>query len=349
MASVEVQRKIYKPNFSFEEIIYIGKKWFNRNFLNIKKINSYDDQNLRVITSDKELFVFKINNGVDSENMPFIDAQNQFSFHLQNIGILTSIPIKNREGKLNTVWIKKVSNVDGKLINKVFIIRLFTWIKGQDMSKIKPKKYLIQSAGLLLSKIHENSNKFSNISCNRTHAWDLSNLLLLRNFLHVIKECLDKRLVKKVLDQFETNVLPSYTKCEKEVVQNDFNDANLIVDDKKSRVIGLIDFGDICLTYLVNDLAIALAYSMLYNEISELESASIFYRAYSRQRIISKIEKDILWILISGRLTQSVIWSAYSFSKQSENIYLLKHARSAWNILRRLKRKNEKYLVSLLC
>merc|ERR1711976_761660 len=275
--------------------------------------------------------------------------QNQFSFHLKKIGVLTSTPIENKKGKLITVCLKKILDLNRKVINKVFVIRLFIWIKGHDMSKLKPKKYLIQSAGILLAKIHQNSNKFPVVSCNRTHTWDLTNLLILRNFLYAIKDYLHKYLVKQVLDQFETNVVSNYTKCEKEIVQNDFNDANLIVDDQKNKVLGLVDFGDICLTYLVNDLAIALAYSMLYNEISELKSASIFYRAYSRQRIISKIEKDILWILISGRLTQSVIWSAYSFSKQSENIYLLKHARSAWNILRRLKRKNEKYLVSLLC
>lgn len=236
MACVEIQRKLFKPNFTFEEVTYIGKKWFDKYFINVKKINSYDDQNLRVITNSKEIFVFKINNGVDSENLPFIEAQNQFSFHLQKIGILTSIPIKNKEGKLNTVWLKKVFDVNGKIINKVFVIRLFTWIKGQDMSKIKPKRYLIQSAGILLAKIHTNSSKFSNVSCNRTHAWDLSNLLILRSFIHVVKECLDKYLVKQVLNQFETDVVPNYTKCEKEIVQNDFNDANLIVDDKKNKI-----------------------------------------------------------------------------------------------------------------
>lgn len=45
--------------------------------------------------------------------------------------------------------------------------------------------------------------------------------------------------------------------------QGDFNDANIVVTPDRQDVTGIIDFGDATHTWLVNDVAIAMAYAML--------------------------------------------------------------------------------------
>lgn len=286
---------------------------------------------------------------MDSKNVPFLEAQNLFAFHVQKSGIFTSVPVKNNEGKFHIMVTKNVPGLGGKIVNGAFIIRLCTWVEGNDMSNFEPTKKLIQSSGILLAKMHLNIDDFSNSYCFTTHAWDLTNLLLLRKIIHVIEDPSDRNLVGKILDNFETIVLPRYKDCNQAVVQNDFNDANLIVNKRGNEVVGLIDFGDVCMTYLINDLAIAIAYAMLYRSVDVLESGLTFYKTYALHRTLSEIEKTIIWILVAGRLCQSVTWGAYSYSKQPGNNYLLKHAQPAWNALRTLDQSKLQNLdISLL-
>ena len=52
--------------------------------------------------------------------------------------------------------------------------------------------------------------------------------------------------------------------CRKSVIHGDANDYNILV--KGSTVAGLIDFGDMHYTHLINNLAINLAYMMMGKE-----------------------------------------------------------------------------------
>lgn len=45
--------------------------------------------------------------------------------------------------------------------------------------------------------------------------------------------------------------------------QGDFNDANIVLTPDLQDVAGVIDFGDASYTWVVNDVAIAMAYAML--------------------------------------------------------------------------------------
>lgn len=47
------------------------------------------------------------------------------------------------------------------------------------------------------------------------------------------------------------------------LVQGDFNDANIVLTPDFQEVAGLLDFGDAAKSWVVNDVAIAMAYAML--------------------------------------------------------------------------------------
>ncbi|CAN0491232.1 unnamed protein product, partial [Hapterophycus canaliculatus] len=47
------------------------------------------------------------------------------------------------------------------------------------------------------------------------------------------------------------------------VEQGDFNDANIILTPDLQDIEGVIDFGDTAHTWVMNDVAIAMAYAML--------------------------------------------------------------------------------------
>ena len=70
----------------------------------------------------------------------------------------------------------------------------------------------------------------------RTHAWDLRNTLMLRDFLWCVPEGEKRDLIQGILDDFEQVVQPNYEACSVGVYQCDFNDANMIVNEEETEV-----------------------------------------------------------------------------------------------------------------
>ena len=64
-----------------------------------------------------------------------------------------------------------------------------------------------------------------------------------------------------MLDEFERRVLPRARELRVSVIHGDINDQNVLVDG--AAVVGVIDFGDMCATWRVNEVAIAAAYAVI--------------------------------------------------------------------------------------
>lgn len=62
-------------------------------------------------------------------------------------------------------------------------------------------------------------------------------------------------------DEFRSSTIPTLPCCTAR--QGDFNDANIVLTPDRQDVTGVIDFGDAAHTWIVNDVAIAMAYAML--------------------------------------------------------------------------------------
>merc|ERR1712154_335061 len=73
-------------------------------------------------------------------------------------------------------------------------------------------------------------------------------------------------LVKGVVGDFESVILPASGDFRMGLLQADFNDANVIIrqgEDGSPQPSGVIDFGDSVHSWRVNDVAIAMAYVMV--------------------------------------------------------------------------------------
>jgi len=351
----EEKRKIFKPHFSKQDVIRYAHEFYGVKLVEdeIKALDSYDDQNYYVKTFAGREFTFKFCNGADSEREEVFDAQNEFALKIINAGLLTAAPEPNLDGEYNSRVMTDVKLPNGEVTSKMFLIRMLRWVPGKDASQAEPHIRLIQSAGRFLAKSHKAIEGFRHKGAIRTHAWDLGNLLLLRDYLHVLPEGSKRDLVTGVLDEFEKDVLPTYSNCPRGVYQNDFNDSNMIVNEEETEVVGIIDFGDMMETCRINDLAIAMAYASVspYGKRSDetrLETIVEFYKAYSEVTPLTANEKNILWSLVAARWCQSCTWGAYSFSKQPDNIYLLKHAQPAWDSLALIRSMSRKELDALL-
>ena len=117
------------------------------------------------------------------------------------------------------------------------------------------------------------------------------------------------------------------------VIHGDANDHNVLVRDRK--VVGLIDFGDIVYSAIACDLAIAMAYAMMFSP-QPLEAAASVTRAYNGRFPLTAAEIDALFPLLTARLCMSVCYAAYNARAKSGDAYQQVSAAPAWELLRRL-------------
>jgi 4-aminobutyrate aminotransferase-like enzyme len=131
--------------------------------------------------------------------------------------------------------------------------------------------------------------------------------------------------------------LPVLASLRHAYAHNDANDYNLLVKD--NAVSGLIDFGDMVYTALINNVAVACTYAMLNNK-KPLDTAALVVKNYHAIYPLTVQELDLLYYLIAARLCISVTQSAYNASLDSSNEHHFITEQPAWDLLYQLIRIN---------
>ena len=121
-----------------------------------------------------------------------------------------------------------------------------------------------------------------------------------------------------------------------QLVHNDFSpDNTLISADASRRVCGIIDFGDVTVTALVNDVAIAAAYQ-LSDEPDLLAPALDLIAGYHATTPLTAGELDLLPDLILARIVARIIISEWRAERFGDNrAYILRNTPRAWEHLHR--------------
>jgi 4-aminobutyrate aminotransferase-like enzyme len=104
-------------------------------------------------------------------------------------------------------------------------------------------------------------------------------------------------------------------------------------------VTGVIDFGDMCHSWLINELAIGLTYIMMGEE-HPLAIATTVVSAYNRVLPLQTEELDALYYLIAARLCTSVCNSAHTKKQKPDSDYITISEQPAWDLLRKWLRIN---------
>jgi len=191
----------------------------------------------------------------------------------------------------------------------------------------------------------------------RTHLWDLRSAPLLAPFVVHVERADRRALVLRVLESFAQVVSPVAHTLRMQAIMGDCNDANIIVDKTgcvaarraawctlggaargmvysrlpfsppslPSAPSGIIDFGDASRSWLVNEIAIAMAYAMITKWSASrgyLIGAFVCLRGYHKTFPLTAAEVPLLRTLVATRLAQSTTLGAYSLSKDPANEYV---------------------------
>ena len=255
----EERRKMEKPNTTPTQAAALARDLYNIiSTAPLKNLDSYDDRNFYIPPttsgSTKPAFLFKVHNGVESDNVSILEAQNAMMTHLASKGFTCSTPVKSVQGR--TIEYTTTSQ-------RRFAVRVLSWVEGSTLNSLEPSFQRLLLSGRFLGKLRSELDQFDHVGCHRQHLWDIRQTLGLRRFLHALDN------VPKVLDVV-TDVVNTFESLKEKMdrlkwgtLQADFNDANIIFDETGTFVVGVIDFGDIVWSNRISTLLFYFSFSSL--------------------------------------------------------------------------------------
>jgi len=201
------------------------------------------------------------------------------------------------------------------------VYRLLRYLEGTFLGKIPVRDWPLAGLGRLLGVLARKSLDFSGqLQQLEASPWDLQHLPLHKaNLRNTIREPHLAAVIAYFIQQFEAEVEPSRYELRKGFIHNDANEWNILV--RNGEITGLIDFGDSCYSWLVNDLAVGLTYALM-NRPDPLETAQIVISAYCKESHLLPLEADLLYYLIAGRLCMSLSNSARAREHRPESAYI---------------------------
>jgi 4-aminobutyrate aminotransferase-like enzyme/Ser/Thr protein kinase RdoA (MazF antagonist) len=175
---------------------------------------------------------------------------------------------------------------------------------------------------------------FFHPAAGRELLWDLRRTPSLRPLLGSIEDAARRGRVERVVDRFESHVLPRWPQLRAQVVHGDLNLDNVLLDDR-DRVCGIVDFGDCSYSAQAADFAIALASLMRGRPLDDVfRIGRIAVDGYASRIPLEAVELELLGDLVAARLAMIVAISAWRVRRYPENAeYIRAWDDDSWALL----------------
>jgi len=299
------------------------EKEFGFSKVDSEKLNGYDNINYLVTTANNK-YIFKTYH-YTRELYDLVTAENEVLLFLKEIE--------------NNYYPTPISFTDGtflksQIINeKRQVCRMLSFLEGEFLGNVQHTRKLFKSLGAFLAKLDLQLQNFNSyVIKSRVWEWDIQHLELNKQYLDVISNTKDRNIIRYFFLKFDEVVRPYFPELRKQLIHNDANEWNILVQDE--AISGLIDFGDIAYSFLVNEVAIAITYGC-YDKENPLEWACIILESYHTVLPLEEKEIDVLYYLIAARLCISVCNSAHAKNTDPSNTYASVSEKSAWKMIYR--------------
>jgi 4-aminobutyrate aminotransferase-like enzyme/Ser/Thr protein kinase RdoA (MazF antagonist) len=306
---------------SEQDIKALLHKYYAIDAASVEKIAGYEDQNFLIQNTAGKQMITKVT--VNPVNPSFLDAQLKAMEHLR---------FKSKDVGIQEV----MANVEGGRLTvidrngKELYFRVLSFLDGTFVHDLKDfPDSIFESLGSQLATMDLHLSDFSHPAAYRFTEWDLAQVLNCRSNLQHIKDHEKRTMADYFLLQYEMEVMPVRHQLRKAVIHNDANDYNVLVNN--GTVTGIIDFGDMVETELVNNVAIACTYAMFKSDVP-LDRAVMVLSRYHEIYPLTEIELSVLYYLIAARLCMSLVTSARKRT-ESENDHHFVSENDAWVLL----------------
>ncbi|MCE2612242.1 aminotransferase class III-fold pyridoxal phosphate-dependent enzyme [Flavobacteriaceae bacterium D16] len=280
-------------------------------------LEGYGSSNLRIDTAERRYVLKEYEDGPARQGL--LKVEYQAITALNSLSSYQFPKVIESSSKQNCI------QHDGK------IFRLHQYVEGEFLAEVPHTDLLSYSFGEFLGKMNV---ALAHIDPHELGAreirWDLRRLLDNQALLPYISKAEKRSLVDYFFLQFEEQVLPIGHTLRKSLIHNDANDWNVLTQNGK--VSGIIDFGDMCYSWLINELAVGITYVMM-DKNDPLEHAAKVISSYHKVQPLYKEELDILYYIVAARLCTSVCNSAYTKTQIPDSDYITISEKLAWALL----------------
>jgi hydroxylysine kinase len=233
------------------------------------------------------------------------------------------------------------------------LIHVLTYLDGQLLRSVPASVALRRAIGATLASLGTALREFaaprtdrlaaSDADCladplaDRPLLWDIAQLPRLRPLVTELPPGPDAALLDELIARFGAEVAPRLAAQRRQLVHNDFSPDNLLISADESRVCGIIDFGDLTVTALVNDVAVAAA-NLLGDGPDFLGPAVDLISGYHAATPLTADELDLLPELMLARVLARLVISQWRAVRFPENrAYILRNTSRAHEQLSRLR------------
>lgn len=281
--------------------------------LNSSKMDGYGSINYRIDTQDGKVVLKQY---VDHSEFAIVRAEVALLGELE--------PLLNYHIPNAPIPLKELP--DGSLT------RLYQFIEGSLLGKAEQTDELLYNFGIAIGQLTQAIGDYrSNPIEARRLEWDQQYCLVNVSKVPCIQHPKHRKWVNYFFDQFAQHIAPIQHELRHAIIHGDVNEQNVLV--KGNEVLGIIDFGDICYSPLINEVAVSMAYCSLLNQDDPLGKISLILKGYHSVSPLLPEEVDLLYYLIPIRLCVSVANSSEKQAQGEGTDYIVQNQKDAWNIL----------------
>ena len=215
-------------------------------------------------------------------------------------------------------------------------VRVTTFLEGRLLRSAPTSVQLRMNLGAVLARLGQALTDFRHPAAFHELLWHPVNAVKLRPLLSELTDLPDRALLDACLDRFEGEVSPRLAALRSQIVHHDMSADNIVIADDDLTITGIIDFGDVVHTQLVNDVAVA-ATSQLADGEDPMGPVLDLVCGYNAVVPLTIDELRVLYDLVRVRTAMRIIiseWRARRFP-QNES-YILRNTPRAWAHLKRM-------------
>jgi Ser/Thr protein kinase RdoA (MazF antagonist) len=308
------------PRFSSQLAVDLMQSKYGMQIQRAKSLVSERDQNFQLQSADGRKLVLKIANA--AEDPQVTDFQIKALQHIEDYQLQFGERFKAP---------RIVPTLDGQSQIAIedesmsCIARVVSYVEGVPLGDDEPSAGLCRNTGAYLAELGRALKDFQHAGSDQNLLWDMKRALRLRELLcHIRPSSLADR-VSRCLDDFEERVLPRFASLRWQVIHNDLNPDNILLDVAGgSRVVGVIDFGDMLAAPLIVDIAVASSYNRL-GEGDTRDGIAASLSGYNSVTPLFPEETDLLFDLVRTRLAATISIRHWRISEKSpDDPYLQK-------------------------
>lgn len=234
------------PRHSTIDALAIARDTFAIDAVQARELGSERDQAFGLVAADGSEWVMKVSNVLEDPDTLDMEADVVSHAHRVDPGIPIAVPLTSATGQHRVEW---VGGSDRHWV------RMYPRLSGRARSEARTYPDATFAAwGSTVARLGRAMRTFQHPRAHRTMLWDVQHARSIRPMTSAITDPDLRLLVERAIDRFERLVGPRWDLLRQQVIHGDLTTDNALVDDA-GVITGIIDFGDMCHTALVVDLA----------------------------------------------------------------------------------------------